>query len=140
MIHGRKFLGMKPFNMLRINSRKFKTNMGPIPLAALHQQEQPMKKPILFKNSSEPHLGGDGKLPNQAGFVVLYPATSLSVAPNYMEIAINLPDGVGKTVDRRMYLLPKAAVTAENAAKHEKIFGFHGDVAPEDNRISEALT
>ena len=89
-------------------------------------------------NSSEPHLGGDGKLPNQAGFVVLYPATSLSVAPNYMEIAINLPDGVGKTVDRRMYLLPKAAVTAENAAKHEKIFGFHGDVAPEDNRISEA--
>lgn len=90
-------------------------------------------------NPSEPHLGGDGPLPNQAGFVDLYPATSFSIAPNYMEIAINLPDGVGKTVDRRMYLLPAAAVTAENAAQHEKIFGFHGDVSFEDNRISEAV-
>ena len=51
---------------------------------------------------SEPHLGGSGKFPDQAAFVELYPATSLSVAPNYIEIAINLPDGVDKTVDRRM--------------------------------------
>jgi len=88
---------------------------------------------------SEPHLGVDGKLPDQAGYVDLYPATSLSIAPNYMEIAINLPEGVDKTVDRRMYLLPPAAATAEGAARREEIFGFHGSVAPEDNTISEAV-
>jgi choline monooxygenase len=88
---------------------------------------------------AEPHLGADGRVPEQAAYVDLYPAMSLSIAPGYIEIAINLPDGAERTVDRRMYLLPSAAVTPENAARHEKVFGFHGEVAPEDNRVSEAV-
>ena len=88
---------------------------------------------------AEQHLGADGQLPDQAGFVDLYPAMSFSIAPTYIEIGLNLPDGVGRTIDRRLYLLPSAAVTLENAAKHEKVYGFHGEVAPEDNRISEAV-
>ena len=90
-------------------------------------------------DASEPHLGRDGDLPDQAAFVDLYPAMSFSIAPNFIEIGINLPDGVDKTIDRRMYLLPEAAVTDENAAKHEEIYGFFGKVATEDNRISEAV-
>jgi hypothetical protein len=31
------------------------------------------------------------------------------------------------------------AVTPENAEKHERVYGFHGEVAPEDNRVSEAV-
>lgn len=88
---------------------------------------------------AEPHLGANGQLPDQAAFVDLYPAMSFSIAPGYIEIAINLPDGAERTVDRRMYLLPASAVTPENAAKHERVYGFHGEVAPEDNRISEAV-
>jgi len=88
---------------------------------------------------AEPHLGAQGQLPDQAAFVDLYPAMSFSIAPTYIEIAINLPDGVDRTIDRRMYLLPSLAVTPENAAKHEKVYGFHSEVAPEDNRVSEAL-
>jgi hypothetical protein len=56
---------------------------------------------------AEPHLGARGEVPEQAGFVDLYPAMSFSIAPTYIEIAINLPDGVERTVDRRMYLLPR---------------------------------
>lgn len=88
---------------------------------------------------SQPHLGRDGKLPDQAAYVDLYPAMSFSIAPNYIEIGINLPDGADKTVDRRMYLLPAAAVTDENAAKREEVYGFFSKVAAEDNRISEAV-
>jgi choline monooxygenase len=88
---------------------------------------------------AEPHLGAGGIVPEQAGFVDLYPAMSFSIAPTYIEIAINLPDGVERTVDRRMYLLPSVAVTPENAEKHERVYGFHGEVAPEDNRVSEAV-
>lgn len=88
---------------------------------------------------SEPHLGKAGQLPDQAAYVDLYPATSLSIAPNYIEVGINLPADVDETVDRRMYLLPPAAATAENARKREEIFGFHGTVAPEDNAVSEAV-
>jgi choline monooxygenase len=88
---------------------------------------------------AEPHLGANGRLPDQAAYVDLYPAMSFSIAPTYIEIGINLPDGAEKTVDRRLYLLPSAAVTPANAAKHEKVYGFHGEVAPEDNRISEAV-
>ena len=85
------------------------------------------------------HLGVDDQLPDQAGFLDLYPAMSFSIAPSYIEIGINLPDGVDRTVDRRMYLLSSAEVTPENAARHEKVYSFHGEVAPEDNRISEAV-
>ena len=88
---------------------------------------------------SEPHLGCKGKLPDQAAFVDLYPAMSFSIAPNYIEIGINLPDGADKTVDRRMYLLPASAVTDENAAKCEEVYGFFSKVAAEDNKISEAV-
>lgn len=87
----------------------------------------------------ELHLGLADRLPNQAAFVDLYPAMSFSIAPTYIEIGINLPAGVDRTVDRRMYLLPSAAVIPENAEKHERVYGFHGEVAPEDNRISEAV-
>jgi choline monooxygenase len=88
---------------------------------------------------TQPHLGANGRIPNQAGYVDLYPSMSFSIAPTYIEIGINLPDGPERTVDRRMYLLPSVAVTPENAAKHEKVYGFHGEVAPEDNRVSEAV-
>ena len=88
---------------------------------------------------SEPHLGRDGKLPDQAAYVDLYPAMSFSIAPNHIEIGINLPDGADRTVDRRMYLLPAAAVTDENAATRERVYGFFSKVAAEDNRISEAV-
>lgn len=88
---------------------------------------------------SEPHLGRNGRLPDQAAFVDLYPAMSFSIGPYFIEIGINLPDGVDKTVDRRMYLLPKSVATDENAARREEVYGFFGSVAPEDNAISEAV-
>jgi choline monooxygenase len=88
---------------------------------------------------SDPHLGRNGVLPDKAAFVDLYPAMSFSIGPTFIEIGINLPDGADKTVDRRMYLLPAASATPENAAKREEIYGFFGSVAPEDNAISEAV-
>lgn len=88
---------------------------------------------------TEPHLGREGKMPDQAAYVDLYPAMSFSIAPNHIEIGINLPDGADKTVDRRMYLLPASAVTDENAASREKVYGFFSKVAAEDNAISEAV-
>lgn len=87
----------------------------------------------------EPHLGRGGRLPEQAGFLDLYPSMSFSISPGHIEIGINLPMGPDKTVDRRMYLIPPAAATDDKAAEREKIFGFFGTVAPEDNRISEAV-
>lgn len=90
-------------------------------------------------DSSKPHLGRDGALPDAAGFVDLYPALSLSTGPDYAEVAINLPNGVDRTTDRRMYLLPAAPSDGAKTNQRESAIDFHSDVAPEDNAISEAL-
>jgi choline monooxygenase len=88
---------------------------------------------------AEPHLGRDGRLPDQAGFLDLYPTMSFSIGPGFIEIGINLPLAPDRTVDRRMYLIPLDAATEDKAARREEIYGFFGAVAPEDNRISESV-
>ena len=86
------------------------------------------------------HLGFGDSVPEKSSFSTLFPNLYLSNAPGFIEVGLALPDGPGRTRDRRIYLLEKQAATHPESGKERRqiVEGFAGAGA-EDSAICEAV-
>lgn len=91
-------------------------------------------------DTSDPHLGVNGNMPDRSTFATLYPNFYFSVAPNFAEIGLVLPDSAESCYDRRIYLLPRTSATDPTKGEdREKIIGLFAGAQAEDGAICEAV-
>lgn len=87
-----------------------------------------------------PHLGKGDAAPEKSTFATLYPNFYVCIAPHYVEAAWCLPDGVNRTVERRIYLMHRDVVESDETGEQSKsILDLYSGAAVEDGRICESV-
>lgn len=87
-----------------------------------------------------PHLGGDGGRPDKSAFTTLYPNFYFSIMPDFIEVALAIPDGPEMTRERKQFRVHSDAATdPEFVDSAKQMVGGFEQAAEEDGRVCEAV-
>ncbi|MBK7902991.1 MAG: Rieske 2Fe-2S domain-containing protein [Proteobacteria bacterium] len=87
-----------------------------------------------------PHLGRRGQRPDAATFATLYPNFYVSILPDFIEVAIAMPDGVASTCERKQFRVHRSVATDVDLLRAaESMCAEFETAAREDGVICEAV-
>ncbi|MGE0542174.1 MAG: aromatic ring-hydroxylating dioxygenase subunit alpha [Dehalococcoidia bacterium] len=87
-----------------------------------------------------PHLGRDGRKPDAATFATLYPNFYVSILPDFIEVAMAMPDGVAETHERKQFRVHRdVARDPDFVRAAESMSAGFAQAAREDGAICEAV-